>query len=157
MSTFPPFALKTTMILVKALNHTLPNVRTSLSTGFKENSGESKHFSRHATCQDRFILPCPLATKGIPHLLHSLQVTANYRSFIGRVEVKLKFVVCYTHSLCRVDITIKWLPHRLVQTKTHDISFVLSAGLTTGIRDIQEEDSCKMSSRYTADHITRRT
>ena len=36
-----------------------------------------------------------------------------------------------THSLCRVDITKKWLPHRLVQTKTHDISFILSAGLTT--------------------------
>ena len=24
--------------------------------------------------------------------------------------------------VCRVDITIKWLPHRLVQTKTHVIS-----------------------------------
>ena len=36
-----------------------------------------------------------------------------------------------TSLLCRVDITIKWLPHRLVQTKTHDISFILSAGLTT--------------------------
>ena len=73
----------------------------------------------------RFKVQCPV--KGPLQVFELVTFNLDYQnSSIGSLDTTGDRCACkwqyqITHSLCRVNIRIKWPPHRLVQTKTHDI------------------------------------
>ena len=67
----------------------------------------------------------------IVYIIIGKQVPGGTKSPLSESALALFRECVSTLYQCRVNISTKWPPYRLVQTKTHDNSCILSVGPTT--------------------------